>query len=146
MKMLTPEQVSVLVIDDDEIAREYLCDVLRRAGFLVEDTPSTIGVTNKLVRDQFQVVVLDVMMPAIRGDKLAGLLRKNAHLRELGVVLVSGAPRAEIEQLVSDLNPGDVINKGEARSKLAEAVLRVARERTSAPPRSKAPPTSGNQP
>lgn len=141
--MLTPEQISVLVIDDDEIAREYLCDVLRRAGFVVEDTSSTIGVTNKLVRDQFQVVVLDVMMPAIRGDKLAGLLRKNPHLRELGVVMVSGAPRAEIEQLVHELDPGDVINKGEARAKLAEAVLRAARERT-VTPRSKAPPPSSS--
>jgi CheY-like chemotaxis protein len=140
--MLTPEQISVLVIDDDEIAREYLCDVLRRAGFIVEDTPSTIGVTNKLVRDHFQVVVLDIMMPAIRGDKLAGLLRKNPHLRELGVVMVSGAPRAEIEQLTHELDPGDVINKGEARTKLADAVLRAG-QRTSTPPqRSKVPPPS----
>ena len=139
--MLSPEQISVLVIDDDEIAREYLCDVLRRAGFVVEDTSSTIGVTNKLVRDQFQVVVLDVMMPAIRGDKLAGLLRKNPHLSELGVVMVSGAPRAEIEQLINELDPSDVINKGEARTKLADAVLRVARERV-VPRKSKAPPPS----
>jgi FixJ family two-component response regulator len=138
--VLTPEQISVLVIDDDEIAREYLCDVLRRAGFVVEDTSSTIGVTNKLVRDRFQVVVLDVMMPAIRGDKLAGLLRKNPHLRELGVVMVSGAPKAEIELLVQELDPGDVINKGEARSKLAEAVLLAARERPVAIHKSKLPP------
>jgi CheY-like chemotaxis protein len=140
--MLTPEQISVLVIDDDEIAREYLCDVLRRAGFLVEDTSSTIGVTNKLVRDQFQVVVLDVMMPSIRGDKLAGLLRKNSHLRELGVVMVSGAPKAEIEQLVNELDPQDVINKGDARTKLAEAVLRVARERPGVAQRSRFPPAT----
>src|SRR5262245_62128349 len=130
--MLTPEQINVLVIDDDEIAREYLCDVLRRAGFPVEDTSSTIGITNKLVRDHFRVVVLDIMMPAIRGDKLAGLLKKNPHLQGLGIVLVSGAPKAEIEQLVHELDGAVVINKGEARTKLADAVLRAARERASA--------------
>jgi CheY-like chemotaxis protein len=124
--MSTPSAIRVLVIDDDEIAREYLCDVLRRAGFQVDDVPSTIGVTNKIVRDAYNVVVLDVMMPAIRGDKLVGLLRKNPHLRELGIVMVSGAPRAELDQLVHEIDPADVINKAEARTKLVDAVLRAA--------------------
>ena len=127
--MTTPDGIRVLVIDDDEIAREFMCDVLRRAGFIVDESSSTIGVTNKLVRDRVQVVVLDVMMPAIRGDKLAGLLRKNQHLRQLGVVMVSGAPRAEIEQLSAEIDPKAVISKADARRLLPDAVLKAARER-----------------
>jgi CheY-like chemotaxis protein len=115
----------VLVIDDDEIAREYMCDVLRKAGLVVEDMPSSIGATNRVVRDQFQVVVIDVMMPAIRGDKLAQLLRKNPQLRELGVVMVSGAPREELESLGPDIDPDRVINKADARTKLVPAVLQA---------------------
>ena len=132
--MESPETISVLVIDDDEIAREYLCDVLRRAGFIVDDLPSTIGVTNKIVRDKYHVVVLDVMMPAIRGDKLAGLLRKNPHLQGLGVVLVSGAPASELTQLIEDFDPAGVIGKAEARAKLPAAVLRAAQERAGGKP------------
>jgi CheY-like chemotaxis protein len=124
--------IHVLVIDDDEIAREFLCDVLRRAGYIVDDLPSTIGVTNKIVRDKYHVVVLDVMMPAIRGDKLAGLLRKNPHLQGLGVVMVSGAPRTELAQLVEDIDPDDVISKADARAKLPAAVARAAQERVKA--------------
>jgi CheY-like chemotaxis protein len=130
--MRTPETISVLVIDDDEIAREFLCDVLRRAGFLVEDSAQAIGITNKIVRDRFQVVVLDIMMPTIRGDKLATLLRKNAHLQDLGVVMVSGAPPLELEQLVGAADAQGVISKADARRLLPEAVMRAARERPSA--------------
>jgi CheY-like chemotaxis protein len=132
--MNTPNHIHVLVIDDDEIAREFLCEVLRRFGFIVDDMPSTIGVTNKIVRDRYQVVVLDVMMPAIRGDKLAGLLRKNPHLQGLGVVMVSGAPPAELAQLASEIDPADVINKADARTKLPAAVLRAAQESAGAKP------------
>jgi CheY-like chemotaxis protein len=121
--------IHVLVIDDDEIAREYMCDVLRQAGFTVEDTPSSIGVTNRILRDHCNVVVIDVMMPAIRGDKLAGLLRKNPQLRDLGVVIVSGAPREELDQLAPDIDPNEVVSKANVRTQLVDAVLRAHRNR-----------------
>ncbi|HEV7803104.1 MAG TPA: response regulator [Burkholderiales bacterium] len=126
------QTIHVLVIDDDEIAREYMCDVLRKAGFNVEDMPSSIGVTNRLVRDRCDVVVIDVMMPAIRGDKLAGLLRKNSQLKELAVVMVSGAPREELEQLGPEIDPDRVVNKGNVRTKLVDAVVSAYRERATA--------------
>jgi CheY-like chemotaxis protein len=128
----TSQSIHVLVIDDDEIAREYMCDVLRKAGFVVDDMPSSIGVTSRVVRDQFHVVVIDVMMPAIRGDKLASLLRKNPQLRSLGVVMVSGATRDELEQLGPEIDPDRVVNKADARTQLVDAVLRAYQERPAA--------------
>ena len=123
----------VLVIDDDDIAREFICDILRRAGFTVEDLPSTIGVTNRLTRDHFQVVVLDVMMPALSGDKLTVLLRKNQQLQHLGIVLVSSAPKEELEAMARDHGADAVVSKEEARERLATAVLHAARVRSSLP-------------
>jgi CheY-like chemotaxis protein len=125
----------VLVIDDDEIAREFICDILRRAGFTAEDQASTIGLTNRLIRDHFQVVVLDVMMPTISGDKLTALLRKNDQLSHLGIVLVSSAPKDELESMAKDLGADAVVSKEEARERLATAVLHAARVRASDPGR-----------
>jgi len=125
----TSQTIHVLVIDDDEIAREYMCDVLRKAGFHVDDMPSSIGVTSRVTRDHYNVVVIDVMMPAIRGDKLATLLRKNPQLRNLGVVMVSGAPREELEQLGSEIDASRVVSKANARTQRVDAVLRAYQER-----------------
>jgi CheY-like chemotaxis protein len=119
----------VLVIDDDELAREFLCDILRRAGFTVSDSPSTLGVTNRIVREKINVVVLDVMMPAIRGDRLAALLRKHPGLAALGVVLVSSHARDELDQIASEVGAEAVVGKHEAREKLAAAVLEAATAR-----------------
>jgi CheY-like chemotaxis protein len=119
----TRESVRVLVIDDDELAREFLCDILRRAGFTVTDSSSTLGVTNRLVRDKINVVVLDIMMPAIRGDRLATLLRKHPGLAALGIVFVSSHPREELDELASEVGAEAVVGKHEAREKLALAVI-----------------------
>jgi CheY-like chemotaxis protein len=133
--VLLRDKLRVLVIDDDDLSREFLCTVLRRGGFAVFDLPSTIGATVRITRDEIQVVVLDIMMPSIRGDKLATLLRKNNHLTELGVVLVSSCPRSELDLLALDVDPEAVVGKDEARTKLVDAVLAAARVRkTRTPP------------
>lgn len=125
------DKTRVLVIDDDDIAREFLANILRRAGFTVSELPSTIGVTNQIVRDEIHVVVIDIMMPTIRGDKLAQLLRRNAQLSNLGVVLVSGSPREEVDHLLREVRADAFVGKDEARTALANAVMRAARVRPS---------------
>jgi CheY-like chemotaxis protein len=127
--MRAREKVRVLVLDDDELAREFLSDILRSEGFSVMDSESIIGVTNKIIREDIHVVVLDVMMPTIRGDRLAALLRKNSVLGALGVVLVSSHPREELDALITEVGALGVVGKHEARLKLAEAVMDAARSR-----------------
>jgi CheY-like chemotaxis protein len=122
-----PHEVRVLVIDDDELARAFLSDVLRSAGFVVTESESTIGVTNRIVREDIHVVVLDVMMPTIRGDRLATLLRKNPALSGLGVVLVSSHPPEELTQIASEVGAEAVVGKHEVRARLAHAVMDAVR-------------------
>jgi CheY-like chemotaxis protein len=112
----------VVVIDDDEFEREYLVDLLRVAGFDVSSLPSVIGVTNHLVQEQVEVVVLDVMMPTISGDKLAALLRKNGALPKLRVVLVSSLPEAEVAPLMGQARVDAFVAKAHARTDLADVI------------------------
>ncbi len=116
----------VVVIDDDDFEREFIVDVLKTAGFDVSSLPSMIGVTNHLIRENVQVVVLDVMMPTIRGDKLAALLRKNPQLPDLGVVLISSLPQHEVAPLMSQVKVDAFVSKANVRTELVTAVTRVA--------------------
>src|SRR6184192_2736045 len=89
--------IRVVIIDDDDFEREFLVNLLREAGgFEVSGMGSVFGLTNHLVNDRVDVVILDVMMPSIRGAKLAALLRKNPALASLGVVLISSLPETEL--------------------------------------------------
>jgi CheY-like chemotaxis protein len=117
----------VLVIDDDDIARTAMVELLAGAGYQVSQLPSPIGATQKLLQEQIDVVVLDVMMPSLRGDKLATLLRKNPRLQHLGVILVTGALPDEIKDVADQLMAHAVLDKAGLEGSLIEAVSRAAR-------------------
>src|SRR5262245_13433450 len=89
----------VLVIDDCEVARTEMIECLRRARFSASGLESPIGATRVLVDQAIDVVVIDVQMPSIRGDRLAALFRDNPRFADLGVILVSGGSVSELEQL-----------------------------------------------
>ena len=97
-----PEPVSkpnVLVIDDCEIARAEMVQRLGRSGFKVSNLASPIGATRVIVDQAIDVVVIDVQMPSIRGDRLAALFKGNPRFVKLGVILVTGGSEAELEEL-----------------------------------------------
>jgi CheY-like chemotaxis protein len=118
-----------LVIDDDEIVRALMSELLRAQGCDVFDTGSPIGVTKLIVQHQIDIVVLDVMMPDISGDKLAKLLRRNPKLQQLAIVLVSSGEHDDLAQLASDVEADSVVSKSEIRGELARVALAAHRRR-----------------
>ncbi len=120
----------VLVIDDDDVARESMVELLRKEGHHVTSLPSPIGATKHVIQSKADVVVIDVMMPSLRGDKLASLLTKNPKLRKLGIVLVTGAPAEELNRIASLVNASAVVEKDKAYVDLDPAVRRAGRSGT----------------
>lgn len=117
----------VLVIDDDDIAREIIVDVLAREGHNVTSLPSPIGATKHIVENQIEVVVLDVMMPSMRGDKLAALLGRNPKLKNLGVVLVTSARAEDVSVLAEAVSSVTIVAKEGLQADLPQAVRRAAK-------------------
>jgi two-component system phosphate regulon response regulator PhoB len=116
------DQIRVLVIDDDDVARELLMSTLERGGHEVYQLPSAIGATRMIAEHKIDVVVLDVMLPDISGDKLARLLRQHSRGAKLGIVLVSSRPLAELNGLAAAANADAVVQKGQIRAQLVTTV------------------------
>jgi CheY-like chemotaxis protein len=106
-----PSTLNVLVIDDSEIARADMTHRLSQAGFKVSSLASPIGATRVIVDQAIDVVVIDVQMPSIRGDRLAALFKGNQRFASLGVILVTGSGEAELEQLRSVAKADAVLSK-----------------------------------
>lgn len=122
------EQDVVLVIDDSEIARASMMAVLADAGMKVVELASPIGATRAILHNNVSVVVVDVLMPGMRGDRLALLFRGNPRFKKLGVVLVSGESEAELDRLVAETGADAAVSKSNLRE-LVGAVLRAGRRR-----------------
>lgn len=124
MNRNTPS-ADVLVIDDSDIARESMKRALAAAGLRVIDLPSPIGATSAILRTQARVVVIDVNMPTMRGDKLACLFRKTERLGDLRIVLVSGNDTAQLEELAREAQANAVVAKSEGTDVLVRTVKRL---------------------
>ncbi len=120
---------NVLIVDDDDMVRAQLATLLSSAGYNVHHLPSAIGVTRAVVEHRIDVVVVDIMMPSLPGDKLASLLRQNRRFSELGVVLISGRPAGELEVIAKQVEADGVVTKADLRTKLVPAIEAAAKLR-----------------
>ena len=109
--MTDAPDIHVLVIDDSDVAREQMAERLEQAGFIVSKLASPIGATRAVADQAIDVVVVDVQMPSIRGDRLAALFKGNRRLAALGVILVTGANETELSQLGALAKADAVLSK-----------------------------------
>src|SRR5687767_12926724 len=115
--------MNVLIIDDSEIAREVMSNTLNRHGHRVTALPSPIGVTRTVLRESIDVVVVDVNLPTINGDRVAMPFRKQTRLDRVGLVLVSSIDADVLERLGADSEADATVPKSEVSEKLAFAVM-----------------------
>jgi CheY-like chemotaxis protein len=107
----TERKRRVLVIDDSEVARHAIRDLLVRADFDVVALPSAIGATRLILQQRIEAAVVDLSMPGLSGDRLVEVLRKNPRLGGLVVVLVSGESEAELKSIRRKVDVQGVMTK-----------------------------------
>jgi CheY-like chemotaxis protein len=115
---------SVLVIDDSDIDRQVIADILALAGYTVHQLPSPIGATRKARELQVGLVVIDQNLPSLDGSKLAALFR-NAGLQELRVVLTSSSDELAMLEITKQAKADAFVAKQRLREDLVETVKRL---------------------
>ncbi len=84
----------ILVVDDSDIVREMLTLTLEEHGYQVTSMGSPLGFSNMLRKLQPDLVLMDVSMPALQGDKLVELALRN---KPSGCTILLHSDRPEIE-------------------------------------------------
>jgi two-component system sensor histidine kinase and response regulator WspE len=88
----------VLVVDDSLTVRELERKLLDNAGYDVEVAVDGMDAWNAVRTGQFSLVVSDVDMPRMDGIELVALIKKDARLKSLPVIIVSYKDREEDRQ------------------------------------------------
>lgn len=118
----------VLVVDDNEIELGVLRIVLETAGFEVSTLDSVFELSIAIKRDRPDVILLDVMMPALRGDRAAAILKQHGFSRDIPVILHSSKDAAELEAMATRAGvQGFVTKSGDFDQLLAEIRRTLAR-------------------
>ncbi len=92
------DRLKVMLVDDDRTTLDVLGALLEKEGYSVVQRDTAIGTTQAILRESPDVVLLDVRMPGLSGDKLAELISaRNA--KPPVVILHSSSPKAELERM-----------------------------------------------
>ena len=86
----------ILIVDDDVHATRTLKQLLEAAGYLVREENDSARASQHAREFQPDVVILDYLMPVVHGGDVAWQFASDPDLRNIKVIVCSGAPAQEI--------------------------------------------------
>jgi len=89
----------VFILDDDERSCKLAQMVLERAGYNVMSKTQAIGATNSIRAFDPDLVLIDVMMPALSGDNLVEILNQKLDPRPR-IIYYSNKSEHELRELM----------------------------------------------
>ena len=95
-----PQPARVLVVDDDDLQRDALADVLSRAGYAVEVAADGIAALEAARARAPNVVVLDLLLPRLDGASVLAELRRDPSLARVAVVVTTGVHTSHLRRLL----------------------------------------------
>ena len=103
----------ILIIDDDRYIRELYEEVLKNEGFEVTTALDGEAGLDLILKNSFDLILLDVMMPKLDGLGVLAQLRNNPKKPATPIVLLTN--------LANDPNIAEVIKNSQAKSYLIKS-------------------------
>lgn len=90
----------IVIIDDCRVTLAILSDILEEAGFKVSTAEDSVY-SNHLIYGSSppDLILLDVMLPHMSGDKKAALLKNREKSRNIPVLLISSKEEQELHNI-----------------------------------------------
>lgn len=111
---------SILVVDDEVDIRELVVLILRDAGFMVAEAQSGMEALALLATRRFDLLILDIMLPDMRGWEICWQLA--ATHAELPVIVFTVRSPMQDEAEMACMKPDRFIHKPFDRQDLLDAV------------------------
>jgi two-component system, OmpR family, response regulator len=118
----------VLVADDDAEVRDFVCEVLRGAGFVTETASDGDEVAEQARRAAPRLIILDVMMPRMDGYTTLTRLRGHPATRDIPVIVLTGQAEPVYRTLSAGVGAVAHLTKPFSPEELTRTVRRVIAE------------------
>jgi CheY-like chemotaxis protein len=105
-----PSECAILVVEDDAAIRRLVRLVLRRIGYNVEVAVDGVEAVLKMGLVEFDVIILDLMMPNLDGFAFINTLEEHDPERLRKIIVTSAASPAIIRERLEG-QPFDLLAK-----------------------------------
>ena len=79
----------ILVVDDKEMNRDMLARRLQRRGFEVSTANDGVDALEKMEEQEYDLIVLDIMMPRMNGLEVLAKVRESVSVTELPIIMAT---------------------------------------------------------
>jgi DNA-binding NtrC family response regulator len=114
----------VLVVEDSDIQRMTLAELVRRWGYDAETASDGLEALEKMLLFRPSVVISDLQMPRMGGIELLGVLRST--VPDVDFIIVTGYGTLEKAEAVTALGAIDYLEKPVDLEKLQADLRRLA--------------------
>lgn len=115
----------VLVVDDSRFIISMVSDYLKRHKWDVDACDGPFGIINKIKTFRPDLVLLDLNMPALSGNKIAQMLKESRTSLGFKVMLFSSEDEKMQQDMVSNGLADGYFVKGRSMDGLKEAIDKV---------------------
>ena len=120
-------QLKILVIDDDNDVCEFLEEFLQREGFGVKSLTDPTQALDALKEDEYHIIVLDLMMPKLKGLDLLEQIRRVDD--DVAVIILTGYPSLETATASIQHEVSAYLQKPFTSEQFREELQRIAKKK-----------------
>ncbi len=120
-------QLKILVVDDDRDVCEYLEEFLTREGFFVKSIIDPTQALDELRESEYHLIVLDLMMPKLKGLDLLGQIRRVDD--DVAVIILTGFPSLETATASIEHEVSAYLQKPFTSEQFREVLQRIAKKK-----------------
>jgi DNA-binding response OmpR family regulator len=106
------DKQKILIVDDSELVLELARDALEGAGYEVLTATNGVEANSHIFSGtKLDMIIFDVMLPFLDGDKKAKLLREKEIGRHIPILLISTKSEDELTRLSAEAGVDGFIQK-----------------------------------
>lgn len=102
------DNISILVVEDDVDINNLLCKILTKEGYKVTGAYSGSEGRMCLEKYDFQMVLLDLMLPGVSGEELISYIRR---VKTMPIIVISAKLQQDTKIEVLKLGADDFVSK-----------------------------------
>lgn len=128
--MFEEENKKILLVDDDEFLLDMYSKKFKEAGFYIDTAFDGRQGLQKLKEDDFDLLLLDLVMPDIDGLELLETIKEEGIRQELIVIVLSNQGTNESIDKVKEIGvDGYIIKANTVPSEVLEKVKKIIKEK-----------------
>lgn len=118
-------QARVLIVEDEPNIAESLDFILGQAGFAVETAVDGAEALQKLRRQVYSALILDLMLPGINGFDVLRSVRSDGELKDMPVIVLTAKGQAADRQAAEAIGATAFITKPFSNAEIVQRVSQL---------------------